>query len=290
MTCDRPVLDMAYVCQWCARPVEMALRDLAALAGEANTTITRQAHLGRSGGIDDPLPFSWEAADAQWAVANTLTTWARHIEAERGRPVPPPPGPVQGPLCRTALSCRHRSCTAIGPRTPVHPLTHLSGWLADQVTWLRHRPEAVEALDELGNAARLAARTVDNPPDRWYAGRCLVQLDDGPECETDLYALPGAGTVRCPGCGILHDADERRTWLLEQARDQLAHAAWLASVLTRLGHAVTSSSIRGLAHRGRIVAHSDDEMGRPLYQLGEVLDVVVDQERRAKVRNLTSAA
>ncbi|HEY4375764.1 MAG TPA: hypothetical protein VGM93_01340 [Acidimicrobiales bacterium] len=291
LDCARPVHDQAYVCADCAAPVERALRDLSALGGEASTTIARQARLGESGGPGDPLPFSWEAADAQWAVANTLTTWARHIAGERGRAIPARPGPAHGPLCRAALSCRHRSCTDIGLRTAVHPLTHLSTWLAspDQITWLRHRPEAVEALDELGNAARLATRTVDNPPDRWYAGPCgadpldplgEVDVDRPGACQAELYPVTGARTIRCPECGTQHDAGERKEWLLGLADDQLAHAAWLASVLTRLlDRTVTAAAIRGLAHRGRIVAHGTDVDGRPLYRLGDALAVVRDQDR-----------
>jgi hypothetical protein len=218
-------------------------------------------------------------------VANTLTTWTRHIVAERGRPIPPAPGPAQGPLCRTALSCRHGSCTQVGARTPLHPLSHLTLWLADQVTWVRHRPEAAEMLDELGHAPWLAGRTVDSPPDRWYAGRCCADLfgevDRRPGvCQAELYPVAGARLIRCPECGATHDADQRRAWLLEEARDVLGHATMVAGALSvLLERAVTASRIRGLAHRGRIVAHGYDQDGREQYRVGDVLDVLEDQDR-----------
>jgi hypothetical protein len=279
--CARPDPERATVCRRCGRPVEDGLRLLARLGGEATTTIARLARLGHAGGRGDGLPWSWEAADATWAVANTLTTWARHIAGERGITIPPAPGRTIGPLCRGALSCHHPSCTLIRSRLPVHPLTHLAGWLAEQVVWLRHRPEAREALDELGDAARLAARTVDNPPDRWYAGPCGARPDGRAiPCEAELYPVTGVRVIRCPDCGTRHDPDARRDWLLDLARDQLAHAGWLASALTRLTErTVSAASIRGLAFRGRITAHGVDESGRPLYQVGEVWDIVRQSAR-----------
>jgi hypothetical protein len=168
----------------------------------------------------------------------------------------------------------------------VHPLTHLAGWLAEQVVWLRHRPEAAEALDELADAARLAVRTVDNPPDRWYAGSCYAALADGGRCEGELYPVTGVRVIRCPACPAEHDPDARRRWLLDEARDQLAHAGWLAAALTRLtGQTVTAASIRGLAHRGRIATRGVDESGRPQYQVGEVWAVVRRVAREREVAN-----
>ena len=81
--------------------------------------------------------------------------------------------------------------------------------------------------------------------------------------------------MRCPACSTEHDAATRREWLLEAARDQLLHAGWMAAALSALlGEQVTDAQVRGYAHRGRIVAHGTDERGRPVYRVGDVLDMV----------------
>jgi len=292
--CDRcgwPIHDTAYVCKVCSDHIAQDLADAARLAGEAWTTITRQARIGEPGGSGEhPMPFSWEAADATWAAGNTFTTWLRHATTERGRDLPPVGEPERGPLCRVGQWCHHHTCQRISSRAPEHLLAFTCRHLATQLEWLRYRREAAQAMDEIHDAARLVVRTVDNPPVRWYAGPC------GHEgCAEDLYALPSASIVRCRECGTEHDADERRNWLLDLADDTLAHASLVAAALSALGHNVTSAQVRGYAHRGRLVAHGTDARGRPLYRVGEVRALAIDAERReaerrAKRGNLTDVA
>jgi hypothetical protein len=273
--CDRcgwPVPDTAYVCVRCADVLAERLRRVP--AGEAWTTIARLSRTGPAGRTSErPLPFSWEAADATWAAVNTLITWQRHITEASGRDPGPPGSPVQGPHCRAGHSCAHDSCAWLGIRE--HPLEHLVNWLADQLGWLRYRQEAAEAFDELADAAALTVRTVDLPPVRWYAGPCGT---DG--CTADLYAASGSSTVTCWECGARHDADYRRGWLLRQAEDTLAHAALAAGAITALGHPCKDATVRQWAHRGRLAAHPPDQRGRPLYRVGDVLDLVRESESR----------
>lgn len=249
--CDRPIHDQAYLCGGCGDRLSRDLADVAKIAGEAWTTIARQAangaHHGRS--AEKPLPFSWEAADATDSGANTLTTWARHIAEERGTVLTVPAGQ--------------------------HPLARVAGWLGarEQLDWLRHRPEADEAFDELTDACQLLVRTVDRPPVRWYAGPC-----DG--CTLDLYAMPGANTARCRECGTAHDAQARKAWLLDQADALLATATLVARALTALGHRVTPEAVRKWAERGRIVAHGIDHRGHPTYRVGEVRALAESADRR----------
>ena len=114
--CGHPVADMAYVCSPCTVGLTTALLGndhrlgAIALLDELPVTIARLDRLGEAGHSsgETPLPFDWDASDAAWAVQNTITTWARHCAEERGLAVTAEP----------AL------------------------WLAGQLEWLRHRPEA----------------------------------------------------------------------------------------------------------------------------------------------------
>lgn len=282
--CERPIHDTAYVCSVCADRLRDDLGSVAAVAGEAWTTIARLARLGTDSpgrSAERPLPFSWEAADATWAASNTLTTWARHIAETRGITLTGPAGPTQGPLCRVQ-SCHHTTCARIISRANEHPLAYVARFLAEQLTWLRHRQEADDAFDELIDACRLAVRTIDQPPVRWYAGKC-------DNCDTDLYAAPSAKFVRCRDCSTEHDADERRAWLLDLAEDQLVHASLAAAAITALGHPVKDSTVRKWAERGRLAPHGTDHRGRPIYRVGDVRVLAIESERRAETRNLTAA-
>ncbi len=277
--CGRPVADNAYVDTRCAGELARALGEAGDLVDEAAVTAARLARYGTGGrpAVEDQLPYNWAATDALWAVGNVLTTWARHVIETRGN-APGRAGPTIGPLCRAGLSCKHTSCQTIRTRALPHPVARAAHWLATQTEWLRHRPEAVEAVDELLDACALLRRTADRPPQMWYAGPCDPQRP--PQCAGELYALPGASAVRCRECGMRHDAAERREWLLDAARDSLANATLLATALTALGLKVTPSMVYNYADRGRIVAHGTDERGRALYRVGEVIDIVTELAAR----------
>lgn len=278
--CERLIHDNAYICSLCTSRLSSALHLCARLAGDAATTIARLAQHAVAG-QGQPLPFAWDAADAAWAVANTLTTWARHVSQESGRALP---------MVQTRTWCDHASCRparagAIGPacrgEPAEHPLAVVASWLASQLDWLRHRPEADQAFDELSDACHLLERTVDRPPVLWYAGPCGHN-----GCVGELYAGTGAQLVRCRECGAEHDADGRREWLLGLAEDRLANATWLAGTLTVLGHPVSAATIRKWAQRHRLLAHGTDERGWATYRFGDVYDLVLE----AKAREVTRQA
>lgn len=256
--CGRRDAGVAYACSACARPVQIALEGLARLAPELDVTISRQGRTGDGGrgGDDEPLPVNLGASMDAWAVVNTVSTWARHVETMRGHGY----GRLGGERDHQALAA-------------------VAAWLATQVEWLRHQPEAEQALDELADACAVAVRIVDRRAPRWYAGPCRVPLlvDGQPVvCPQDLYAHPGATTVRCGACGAQHDAAARRDWLLDAARDTLAHAEMVGRALAALGLDVDPARVRVWAARGHIVAHGHEQAGRrtrPLYRVGDVEDV-----------------
>ncbi|MGC5019028.1 hypothetical protein [Micromonospora sp. DT47] len=288
--CGKPLPDTAYVCPRCANRTAEQLAAVWDVAGEVEVTVARLARYsdrhGRTLPDDDPdgrpdgglkvtpLPFDPSARNRGNDAGNTITTWARHVAEERGGG-PVRPGPVIGPLCRSGAGCRHQTCALIRSRSVPHPIARAAEYLLGHLGWLRHRPEAEEAFDELGDACRTLVQVVDAPPPLWYAGPCYTQGDDQ-VCREELYARTDDGTVKCPACKTRHSVTERRLWLLREADDVLAHASLLAAALTVLDRPVTASMVRNYADRGRITAHGVDERGRPLYRVREVRAVVAD--------------
>lgn len=283
--CSDPVGDMSYACRRCGQRVERSLGDVVKVAGEAVTTIARQAHIGGGGkrtSTEPPLPYSVDAAWDHDAAVNTLITWARHVHESSGRPMP---------TVRTA-PCSHSSCDARrsgwvwGPtcagEPPEHPLAVVATYLIAQLEWLRHRQEAAEAFDEITDACRVLTKVVDRPAERWYAGGCDV-------CAADLYPVAGAKTARCSECSCVHELEARMPWLLDQAENVLAGASWCAATLTRLGAPTTASTIRSWGRRGRLVDHGHDPAGHPLYRLGSVRELVLEAAQRERMRKLQAA-
>lgn len=153
-------------------------------------------------------------------------------------------------------------------------ITELALHLLRNVSQLRQHPDADTAVREITRAAARAQRAIDRPPDLAYLGTCAT-------CGHAIYATPHAAWVAC-ACGAEYEVAARRTQLLIQAQDILGTAAEISRALTSLGRPVTPAVIRSLAFRGRITSRGVNELRRPLYRVGDVLDVTTG--------NLTSAA
>jgi hypothetical protein len=319
--CGRELADGAYVCDRpCTRALHRSLLLLASLAESAVDTIARQTRHGDGGpgGRTQPLPVDLAASDRAVEVERTVVERARWIAEQRGLTiVTADPGSRAPNLaaseCEPAWMLRlapHLAPVDWGgpldvpdrPAEPGPPVTlaapstasiaapilapaaaRAATWLTGQLDWLRHRAEAADVYRELHAAVSQMRWIVEGPIPRWYAGQCW-ELVDGERCTTDLYANPGADTVRCSTCGYRHDTDYRRKWLLDEARDTLAHAELLARAVTALGRPVKSAQIRDRAHRGRLVSHGYDPAGRPLYRIGDLLDLLDEAERLEAAR------
>lgn len=285
--CGRPIHDQAYACDHCGRALIGQLNLVAKLAGEAETTIARLDRIGAGGqraDPDPPLPVDLGAAADHNAAADTLRRWAADISARRGHPLPT--------VRRTP--CPHLSCHArrlgrtAGPLCALdepaeHPTPILAHWLAAQIDWLRHQPDAADAVDQLSDACRLIERVVDRPAERWYAGPCT-------QCGEPLNPVAGVHVIRCPECGTRHDPDECRRRLLVEAEDVWLTATRCAHYLTSLGQACTAAMVRGWAMRGRLAPHPDaDPMGHPRYRLGSVWEVVLAVQADQRDRTIMAA-
>lgn len=276
--CNRPVADNAYACVSCARQLREALKTIAELSGDLQNAVTRQTAMGGASvarsTADKPPPFDPKASELAGRLRNTVTTWVRHITNERGQTWPEMP--IVGPVCSWGACTAHSSCTAIRWSRRVRTLGETARWLSGHLEWIRHRAEVPEIVDEFSRLAQQLTRTVDRPADRVYIGRC-GGLEDPDACPADLYARPGADTVQCRDCGQVWGVPEQREWLLKVAEDHLATATEISRFLTQnRERSVLASTVRVLAHRGRITARGHDQHERPLYRVGDVVDVLAN--------------
>jgi hypothetical protein len=252
--CDRPMRhDTALLCHGCGRVLAKALLGAASLGVEVETTIARLEELDRAGvGRPDEdgwerngdalepiaLPLSLVAMASRDAVVGELSTWVRHIAAERGIDVP------------SASTGR-----AIGI---------LAVWLTGHVDWLRHRPNADEAVLALLDACAQTRRIVDSRPDGLLVCMCA--------CSTRVYAQPGDHVATCTECGTAYDVETARADLLDQARELAYTPAEAADLISSwvdpyADRRKVRDLVRQWAHRGLI---EGDEDGR--YRLGPILD------------------
>jgi hypothetical protein len=263
--CGRPLPDQGYVCSKCAEVVGVDLARIVDLAPEVETTVAKLARVGTQlggGSKERPLPFDAQAADRADALKNTLSTWARHVAESIGVQIPPKqPGELGAQLA--------------------------ARFLGERLNWIRHHQEAAECFGDLSRVARQLEAIVGRPPNLRYRGPCWADLGDVDEvgdpllCQEILYIRPGAAVAKCRECGAEYDAADRREWLLKEARSTLAHAALIASSLTALDMAVAVGTIYSWANRGRIVDHGTDQFGRPLYRVGDAIDLLTEQRQRA---------
>jgi hypothetical protein len=102
-------------------------------------------------------------------------------------------------------------------------------------------------------------------------------------CEGDIYARVYAdGTVArtgaCRTCRATVETDERIAWLDGEVRGHAFRAVEIAQA-----YGLRANTIRVWATRGVLVAHGHDRDGRPLFNVGDVLDLAaVDAARRVE--------
>ncbi|MCW2904187.1 MAG: hypothetical protein JWO67_6452 [Streptosporangiaceae bacterium] len=283
--CTRPTGDGAVLCVTCGTWLARYLRDVTALVYELATTRSRQSRTGGQaigGGhsSDRPLPWDQRASEATDVLRVALVGAARVVLEQH----PSRPG---GPRCTT---CAHPSCLAYALDAPANSLPAISRWLLHHVDWIRHRDEAEDILTEIRAAVRRCRNVIDRRPDLSYLGPCGEQIDpwtDGrglerTDCPEELWVPTGKAKAPCRACLAEHDVELRRAWALAAAEQQLETAAVISQALSRLGQEVTASQIRGWAFRGRLVAHGTDQDDRPLYRVGEVIDLLASFARRAE--------
>lgn len=257
--CDRPVAD-AHVCTGCANRAAARLRTAADLWPELAVTIARLDRMG------DPTPRAGRPAPASPIrpdgdpAADQVTGWPT------GLPVNLAASETADVVRNTVNTWARAIADEVGADLP-DGMPELMRWLAGRMEWARHQPWAPEAIDELSEVPRLLTRALDRPPPRRYLGPCS-------ECKVDLYVRPGATYTRC-ACGASAPVAEVLATLDKLTRTH----AYTASEIEAAYH-IRADRIRQWAARGRITQRGTDRLGRPLYLLGDVLDLANRQTRR----------
>lgn len=287
VACGAEVQD-TYLCTGCTDDLRDQLYRVRALEDDLEISLSRMANNGgqdtgvRSRSAETALPFSWSAAEALYGLTATLCRWSVAVAAVRNADATPVPALVTRDPKDPARVRRRRSHAA-----------EYAAWLAEHVSWVATHPDANACLDECLDAVRQAVHAIDRAPEMAYAGPCwavLSDTDSGVEdqdnCPAELYARASAAAVVCPECGAEWAMDERRRWLLTAVRSQLVTATEASRALPGLlGAELSSSAIRGLVHRGRILQHPPLPGSRiPLYNVGELIDAVVASQVEASSR------
>lgn len=212
--------DGAYACEPCTDRVRRALLgddrhddrpglvDTAPAARDIAHGFSARGDGGGSGKPESRMPLDLSVTARLDAVQGEMTTWARHVAEERsGRWMAHAGG---------------------------DPIVHAARYLAANLDWLAHRPEAGEAYAAIHACARVVRGIVRGPSEQRYLGPCGATWDIGtlesPEqklaCDGDVYGYVGAEKGRCKTCKTEVSQDERRIWLEDKARS--SDLAWTA--------------------------------------------------------------
>lgn len=249
------------LCNTCTTRLERDLGDVAAIVGELDVTLSKQARIGNGGtpGLArERTPIAVNAMDPVWVLGNVLTTWARDVSEGQG-------------------------WVWVASTQP--PPSQAARVLLNLIPAIRRHPAVNEMVDEITDAIRLARQTVDRPADRQYLGQCWAENPDEEgrqvTCLAEVWARRSASEVQCKVCGTEHPVAERRAWLMVKAKDMIVTVKDAAGYLGEVGDiTVSEASIRGYLHRGRLAYRAPVEAKR--FRLGDLLDVVMDEgERRS---------
>jgi hypothetical protein len=164
------------------------------------------------------------------------------------------------------------------------PIISLAEFLAGHLEWVRHKPFADEFMADIDACWRVVRSLATGPASQRYLGPCgAFQVDDtesgyeGPACPGDIYAREGAQHGACRTCGATVGVDDRRAWLDAEVRSHAFRAVEIAQA-----YGVNVNTIRSWASRGQLVPHGHDSDERPLFNVGDVLDLAAaDAARRA---------
>lgn len=262
--CKRPVEDGASLCGECWADLEDAIRDLPVIALALDAAYLRQQRFSvASIAIPDPdestVPFNDAASRCRRELSRLLLRWVMHVESAYGLP-------------RLPVMARTTNTTK-----------SMSAALAWALPYFRVNPVGGQAHDDIVAICKRSLAVVDRPPDLVYLGLCSMP-HEGVDCQEDLYAEWGAPMARCRRCKHTHRVDDRRSVLIVAVKDQLANASDIARGLSGLDMAVTAERIRQWKVRGRILSHSTDQRGNPLYRVGDVIDLVLADAEKEKTK------
>ena len=244
----------AWLCQVHDLELTQLVAELPALTGYLLDTVTGQVRFsgGRIGGrsAETPLVVNMRASETAGLVRNTLVGIIRHLVETRG----------------------------VSPRRlPGDDLIRMATWVAVHVDSIRMDETASEILFDMRAIRSTIARVIDRPPDRVYAGICSID-HGGHQCPEELYATRDATFITCRRCGYRHDVKQRQSVLQRAARDMMLTIPELKVALPEvLGVPINHNTLRSWKARKRILPHGQTDDGDDLFNVGEILDLVLQQ-------------
>ena len=231
--CGRPTAG-AWLCPNCVKTLDVALGNIAAYYDDLETLRTKQTRynsertkgsIGKSQPLGMDLRFTRAAigSEIDHDTRSTIVAWCKVVMDEQPE--------LLGAHCKHA--CLHVSCGAVFRRRFPHRDTvrSMCAYLQRQLSYIVREQWADQIHDELTDVEARLSRLIDRPADRWYAGKCSIEDEDGEVCEAEVYALKTRGTIRCHRCGYEHDVETRRDFLLKEAREVLVTATEAAGAL-----------------------------------------------------------
>lgn len=313
--CGRPSRD-AYLCHGCTAKLEKILAEFPAQLRELQITLTRQSNAARGQGkptkaAEQPLPFDLRAARLVYEIRNEAAGWIRHLCESRRAPVPQFGGRREprreGPIC---CDCRHYTCHLIrvSQTERLASTRAMLEWLYAHVPTIR-QDEAAAALFGWAKALRHDLASIVDNHEKCYRGPCTakiqvadvalaVYVDTHVEhltlspttrtCGADIYARHGMERFKCRVCGASYTAAERMMWTLASGRELMFTAAFIAQALTESGKPVKVDRLYRWAKRGKLFAWQQDDLGRDLYRIGDVLDLLDSYEQNRKPREVAA--
>lgn len=236
--------------------LEVALGDVPWLDEQLEITLTRQGATTpggfTTGSRERPLPLHVGAAQVRSEMRATLVGWVRDLHETHGAALPDDTVP------------------------------DMARWMLSQRAHIETHEAAGEIWREVTSVVAHARRLIDRPPVSEFVGVC-----DGAEdqpCGAALYAQPKALATRCEGCGESHAVSEVRDGVRARVEDRLATTTEIARAVVWVGEHVKPDAIRVWAARGRLEKRGTvtvDGRERPVYRIGDVLDLLVSSERKA---------
>jgi hypothetical protein len=256
-----PLTDDRFVCRTCTGRLRRLLADLLGLMEDLDIALAKCARFGDSVGgrsTSTALAFGYAASEAGYVARQTILVWVDWVTAVRGHDVP------------TTWS-------------------GVAAYLHQAAGWIAAHPDGPQIVDELTAAITQARRTIDRPAERHYIGTCggLIEAADltgalgAADCTQELYAHADRDTVDCPRCGTAWQVRARQDAMLARIRDHELNAADMARAVDGLGIDLNPERIRQWKRRGVLEVACDadgrphaDVKGRPLYRVGDILDIV----------------
>jgi hypothetical protein len=263
--------DEGLVCTACEKRAEERLAAIIGLAPDARLVaygLVRHSTSGGSGKPGSSSPANDDALDHLHWVNGRLTTIAREIADTRG---------LQEPAAGLGVA---------------ETLTEAAKFVSGQMRWLRHALDeqggayAAAVFAEIGDCASRMRGMVDGPAAQRFLGPCGAyvitgvhgdEIGDvsGHPCDGDVYGRPDAEHGSCRTCGTRYRRDERQAWLDGEVRTWAFTAKDIADA-----HGINVKTIRSWAERGQLTHHGYDREGRPLYLVGDVLDLAAESAAR----------